>query len=1066
MFIPTTTVWGFIWTFCLHSITNGQRPKVTVPILAPNVLKYKSTITTAVSSITRSRTSFFTLKRKYDIKVEYLPLNNQSPSEILQLFNDTILQGGINSVIYLQIGGETSVSSTDYVTTVLEDLGLPVLSWDPKYSGALEKIKDQKVLQFAPTVYHQAKAMLQLMEFFNWTHFTIVSSTHTNHFDFISAVKDLVNEKNEQAKKHIPIKPEFKLLETIVCDIGEGKDSNVYQPLMRKCLKQKVPRENRIFLMHTETKYAKELMEAATRIGLTTKDYQWILTTSAMGLVTYLADNAYPLGVLGLTHEEEYPPPRTVEIIKDAISDSVRVWSTAMLKLSSRTSLNLFPDLNNSSRWEDGQEVYNEMLKIRLKDRTSSVEFTENGLNQYTSLNILNTQEKAERTRVTKKWVKVGDWFPKRIGSEIKPSIELNSITWPGNQPFPPLGRPARRFFNIATLNEAPYVMYRPTDALTGKCNYPATKCRVVYNATEHGNDTTYENGTVVNCCTGLSIDLLLVLSDKMKFDFNLFEVPDRTFGIQDVVTGEWNGLIELLMNGEADMVVTSMQITPRRSEAAMFSMPFLETGTTIIVSLTKGAISATAVLEPYDYPAWCLILVFSVHSIGASIFIFEWLSPAGLDQGKTPMREHKFSLFRSFWLIWAMLFGAAVSADNPRGVSSRFLGNVWALFALVFLASYTANLAAFMITKESYYDLSGIQDWRLTNPYKHKPRPFKFATVPNGSTEENLRETRPGMYKYMYQYMQPSVPEAIAALKRQDINAFIYDATPLEYQVGIDPDCDLRTVGQSYAMTGYGIGFPLETDTDLVTEVNNIILDLQEDGELERLRKFWLAGACHSKLNQKRSSDELGILNFTSAFILLAAGIVLGGLLLILEHLYFRFGRKCLKEYDKCGCCALVSLSLGKSLTFEQTIMEAIDLHKKHKCKDPLCETQLWKAKHELDLALLKIQKLSREIGAIKQAPALKYKLESIGHQDSKVQDETIDSKPKVTETSNGDMRKRRQDPTLRRSPSYNNAIGGDSNLTKDNQSANNTASNGDYLTKESPSSRNEAHAFGEGEV
>lgn len=28
----------------------------------------------------------------------------------------------------------------------------------------------------------------------------------------------------------------------------------------------------------------------------------------------------------------------------------------------------------------------------------------------------------------------------------------------------------------------------------------------------------------------------------------------------------------------------------------------------------------------PYDYPSWCLILVFSVHASGAAIFNFEWL--------------------------------------------------------------------------------------------------------------------------------------------------------------------------------------------------------------------------------------------------------------------------------------------------------------------------------------------------------------------------------------------------------------------------------------------------------
>jgi len=60
---------------------------------------------------------------------------------------------------------------------------------------------------------------------------------------------------------------------------------------------------------------------------------------------------------------------------------------------------------------------------------------------------------------------------------------------------------------------------------------------------------------------------------------------------------GDWNGLIKLLQDNGADMAITALQITPRRNRAIQFSMPYLETGTTIIVSLTKGAISATAVL-------------------------------------------------------------------------------------------------------------------------------------------------------------------------------------------------------------------------------------------------------------------------------------------------------------------------------------------------------------------------------------------------------------------------------------------------------------------------------------
>lgn len=61
--------------------------------------------------------------------------------------------------------------------------------------------------------------------------------------------------------------------------------------------------------------------------------------------------------------------------------------------------------------------------------------------------------------------------------------------------------------------------------------------------------------------------------------------------------TGEWNGLVRSLMDGKADISMTSLKITPKRSEMIDFSIPFLETGITIIVAVRDGVISPTAFL-------------------------------------------------------------------------------------------------------------------------------------------------------------------------------------------------------------------------------------------------------------------------------------------------------------------------------------------------------------------------------------------------------------------------------------------------------------------------------------
>lgn len=54
----------------------------------------------------------------------------------------------------------------------------------------------------------------------------------------------------------------------------------------------------------------------------------------------------------------------------------------------------------------------------------------------------------------------------------------------------------------------------------------------------------------------------------------------------------------------------------------------------------------------------------------------------------------------------------------------------------------------------------------------------------------------------------------------------------------------------------------------------------------------------------------------------------------------------------------------MGKSLTFEQSVREAMEMQKNYKCKNPMCETQMWKVRHELDLALLRIDRLQKQLG------------------------------------------------------------------------------------------------------
>lgn len=65
------------------------------------------------------------------------------------------------------------------------------------------------------------------------------------------------------------------------------------------------------------------------------------------------------------------------------------------------------------------------------------------------------------------------------------------------------------------------------------------------------------------------------------------------------------------------------------------------------------------------------------------------------------------------------------VATGVPRSFSARVLGMVWAGFAMIIVASYTANLAAFLVLERPKTKLTGINDARVSTLLDSKVKSF-----------------------------------------------------------------------------------------------------------------------------------------------------------------------------------------------------------------------------------------------------------------------------------------------------------------------------------------------------
>ncbi|XP_067004151.1 glutamate receptor ionotropic, NMDA 2B [Anabrus simplex] len=862
-------------------------------------------------------------------------------SAILNSICTEFLSVNVSAILYLMNYEKygRSTASAQYFLQLAGYLGIPVIAWNADNSGLERRASQSSLqLQLAPSLEHQTAAMLSILERYKWHQFSVVTSQIAGHDDFIQAVRERITELQDRFK--------FTILNAIL--VTKPHD-----------LMELVNSESRVMLLYSTREEAIHILTAAKDYKITGENYVWVVTQSV--IENLKTPYQFPVGMLGVHFDTSSPSlvneiTTAIKVYAYGVEDFVNDPRNSNLSLNTQLSCEGAGD----TRWKTGDRFFRYLRNVSVEGEQGkpNVEFTADGVLKAAELKIMNLRPGVSKTLV---WEEIGVWK-----SWEKEGLDIKDIVWPGNSHTPPQGVPEKFHLRITFLEEPPYINLAPPDPITGKCSMNrGVICRVAKEADISDLENipmAHKNGSFYQCCSGFCIDLLEKFAEELGFTYELVRVEDGRWGTLE--SGKWNGLIADLVNRKTDMVMTSLMINSEREAVVDFTVPFMETGIAILVAKRTGIISPTAFLEPFDTASWMLVGVVAIQAATFTIFLFEWLSPSGFDMKKgsqtSPSPNHRFSLFRTYWLVWAVLFQAAVHVDSPRGFTARFMTNVWAMFAVVFLAIYTANLAAFMITREEFHEFSGIDDHRLAKPFSHKPM-FKFGTIPWSHSDSTLKKYFKEMHAYMKTYNRSTVAEGVESVLNGELDAFIYDGTVLDYLVAQDEDCRLLTVGSWYAMTGYGIAF--SRNSKYVQMFNKRLLDFRENGDLERLRRYWMTGTCKPGKQEHKSSDPLALEQFLSAFLLLMSGILLAALLLFLEHLYFKYVRKHLAKTDRGGCCALISLSMGKSLTFRGAVFEAQDILRHHRCTDPICDTHLWKVKHELDLARMKIRQLQKEL-------------------------------------------------------------------------------------------------------
>ncbi|KAF9587793.1 hypothetical protein IFM89_005668 [Coptis chinensis] len=372
-----------------------------------------------------------------------------------------------------------------------------------------------------------------------------------------------------------------------------------------------------------------------------------------------------------------------------------------------------------------------------------------------------------------------------------------------------------------------------------------------------------------------------------------------------------YDNLVGMVAENKFDAAVGDITIVTNRTRIVDFTQPFIGSGLVVVAPVKEVKSSAWAFLKPFNIQMWLVIGSFFLF-VGAVVWILEhrlnpefrgppsqqlitvfWFGNCVLEDTLVPLcpkpvHSSTLSSLKHLFvenlpgLVSQLCFfhtGDFLSAspnsdqlmpheligldagENTVSTLGRLVLIIWLFVVLIINSSYTASLTSILTVQQLSTRIEGIESLISSN---------ERIGIQDGSFAKN------------YLIQELNVAESrIVSLKDHDayVNALqlgsknggvaaLVDELPYIEVFMSSTKCKFKTAGLEFTKSGWGFAF--QRDAPLAEDLSTAILQLSENGDLQKIHDKWLSRTlCSSQANDEVDSSRLSLKSFWGLFLI-----------------------------------------------------------------------------------------------------------------------------------------------------------------------------------------------------